>query len=63
MSELAERHSLSPKMRRAASAKATPIRKSNIKSTSKNSNGSDREQGETALAAAFARALERKAVR
>jgi hypothetical protein len=62
MSELAERLRLPPKTRRAASAKATPIRKSNIKSTWKNSGGSDREQG-TALAATFASALERKAVR
>lgn len=63
MSELAERHSLPPKMRRVASAKATPVRKDIIKSSRNSSNVGRVEQAETALAAAYARALARKAVR
>jgi hypothetical protein len=49
-------------MRRAASAKATPNRKKIIKSSCNTSNMGRAEQAETARAAAYARALARKAV-
>jgi predicted P-loop ATPase len=51
----------SPQMRRAATAMAAPNRKFSL-SSSDNNNQQDAGQGETALAAAFARALHRKAV-